>query len=232
MSDATSPAAGSFSPEERLDVLESEGVISVDGDRVTLTLEFESTRGIYHDSYADVDEAEYHESVADVFDLESAADAADRVSELDVTREAFATFLTLRSAVDGDYTHSELTRMARMAAELGPSTPVPSAVEHLDDDSYEAFVADEDRAVVTVWKLFCDPCEAMKQDLDAVLAAFPDDAPVGGVDGEQCPEFCRDAGINAAPGIVLFDDGEPVETITGRTDPEPLADRVAEVYGL
>jgi hypothetical protein len=30
---------------------------------------------------------------------------------------------------------------------------------------------------------------------------------------------------------VLFDDGDPVETITGRTDPEPLAERVDEVYG-
>jgi hypothetical protein len=30
---------------------------------------------------------------------------------------------------------------------------------------------------------------------------------------------------------VLFDDGDPVETITGRTDPGPLAERVDEVYG-
>jgi thioredoxin-like negative regulator of GroEL len=72
----------------------------------------------------------------------------------------------------------------------------------------------------------------MKYQLDAVLGAFPEDAPVGGLDGEQCPAFCKDVVTNAAPGIVLFEDGEPVEIITGRTDPEPLAERVAEVYGL
>ena len=220
-------------PEDLLESLRAEDIITVDAetDTVAVTESFAADREVYYDTYLSLSDEDFHTSVADMFDLGSAADAADRVSELDVSREEFATFLTLRSAVDGDYSRSELTRMARMIAELGPSTPVPSAVEHLDDDSYEAFVAGADRAVVTVWKLFCDPCEAMKEDLDAVLAAFPDDAPVGGVDGEQCPEFCRDVGINAAPGIVLFDDGDPVETITGRTDPQPLADRVAEVYG-
>lgn len=220
-------------PEALLESLRAEGIVEVDTetDTVALAEPFAADREVYYDTYLSLSDDDFHASVADVFDLGSAADAADRVSELDVSREEFATFLTLRSAVDGDYTRPELTRMARMAAELGPSTPVPSAVEHLDDDSYEAFVTAADRAVVTVWKQFCDPCEAMKQDLDAVLAAFPDDAPVGGVDGEQCPEFCRDVGINAAPGIVLFDGGDPVETITGRTDPQPLADRVDEVYG-
>jgi thiol-disulfide isomerase/thioredoxin len=220
-------------PEDLLESLRSEGVVEVDPetDAVTVTESFAADREVYYDTYLSVSDENFHASVADVFDLGSAADAADRVSELDVSREEFATFLTLRSAVDGDYTHPELTRMARMVAELGPSTPVPGAVEHLDDDSYEAFVADEERAVVTVWKLFCDPCDAMKEDLDAVLSALPADAPVGGVDGERCPEFCRDVGVDAAPAIVLFDDGDPVETITGRTDPEPLAERVAEVYG-
>lgn len=220
-------------PEDLLESLRSEGVVEVDPetDAVTVTESFAADREVYYDTYLSVSDANFHASVADVFDLGSAADAADRVSELGVGREEFATFLTLRSAVDGGYTHPELTRMARMVAELGPSTPVPGAVEHLDDDSYGTFVADEERAVVTVWKLFCDPCDAMKEDLDAVLSALPADAPVGGVDGERCPEFCRDVGVDAAPAIVLFDDGDPVETITGRTDPEPLAERVAEVYG-
>lgn len=70
----------------------------------------------------------------------------------------------------------------------------------------------------------------MKEQLDDVLAAFPDDVPVGGVAGERSPSFCRSVGVNAAPGFVLFDDGEPVEIITGRTDPGPLAERVEEVY--
>ena len=219
-------------PEELLGALRSEGVVEIDEetDAVATTEAFEADRQVYYDTYLTLDDEDFRKSVADMFDLDPGS-AADRIAELDISREEFATFLTLRSAVGGEYERPELTRMARMAVELAPSTPVPSAVEHLDDDTYEVFVAGSERAVVTVWKLFCDPCEAMKSDFDAVLSAFPDDAPVGGLDGEQCPKFCRSAGVNAAPGIVLFEDGDPVEIITGRTDPGPLADRVAEVYG-
>lgn len=219
-----------LSPEDLLEALRTEGLVVVDeeADAVATTESFAADRQVYYDTYLSLSDEQFHGSVADVFGLD---DAAERVAELGVTREEFATFLTLRAAVDGEYSRDELTRMARMAVELAPSTPVPDAVEHLDDDSYEAFVSGSARAVVTVWKLFCDPCETMKARLDAVLSVFPDDAPVGGLDGEQCPDFCRAAGVDAAPAVVLFEDGEPVEVITGRSDPESLAERVAEVYG-
>ncbi|MFU1782765.1 thioredoxin family protein [Haloarcula japonica] len=221
------------SAEALLDALESEDVVVIDAetDEVSTTKAFEADREVYYDTYVTMGDAEFHESVAEVFSLGSAAEAAERVDELDVSREEFATFLTLRSNVEDSYTTAELTTMAQMATELGPETPVPDGVEHLDDDSYEAFVDAHDRCVVTVWKLFCDPCEAMKEQLDDVLAAFPEGVPVGGVAGERSPEFCQSAGVNAAPAFVLFEDGEPVERITGRTDPSALAARVEEVYG-
>ncbi|WP_276273083.1 thioredoxin family protein [Haloarcula litorea] len=223
--------AAERSPEDLLETLVAEDVVAVDPetDRVSTTDEFEADRAVYHDTYATMPDEEFHESVADVFGLPSAEAAAERVAELGVTRTEFATFLTLRATLDG-YETEELTELARLATEIGPSTPIPDGVEHLDDETWAAFV-DRERAVVTVWKLFCEPCEAMKEQLDEVLAAFPDDAPVGGVDGEVCPDFCRAAGVNAAPGFVLFADGEPVEVITGRTDPDALAERVGEVYG-
>ncbi|MBV0900269.1 thioredoxin family protein [Haloarcula salina] len=220
-------------PDALLDALEREGVVVVDAetDAVSTTEAFEADREVYYDTYVTMPDAEFHQSVAEVFGLDSPDAAAERVDELGVTREEFATFLTLRSNVEGSYSLQELTTMAQMATELGPETPVPEGVEHLDDDSYEAFVDSHRRCVVTVWKLFCDPCEAMKDQLDEVLAAFPEGTPVGGVAGERSPEFCRSVGVNAAPAFVLFDDGEPVEIITGRTDPAALAERVEEVYG-
>ncbi|WP_280585787.1 thioredoxin family protein [Halorubrum sp. Boch-26] len=225
--------ADTLSPETLLDALRDEGVVRIDAetDTVNTIEEFEADREVYYDTYVPMPDDEFHESVADVFGLDSAAEAADRVAELDISREEFATFLTLRSNVDGSYTTLELTAMAQMATELGPETPVPDAVEHLDDESYEAFIDGHERCVVTVWKLFCDPCEAMKAELDEVLAAFPDDAAVGGVAGERSPDFCRSVGVNAAPAFVLFEDGEAVDVITGRTDPSALAERAADVYG-
>ncbi len=68
--------------------------------------------------------AEFHESVADVFGLDSAAEAAQRVDELDVSREEFATSdpaverrrLLHHRGADDDGT---------MATELGPEHRSP-----------------------------------------------------------------------------------------------------------
>jgi thiol-disulfide isomerase/thioredoxin len=222
------------SPDEvkrLLDVLIDEGVVEfeADTDAVTTSEDFEHTRSIYHDTYSGVSETEFQESVADVFDLESRAAAARRIEELGITREEFVSFLSLQSYLDG-YDVQELTQMAGLVTELTPGTPVPAELEVLDDESYASFVDSNERAVVTVWKFFCDPCNAMKDEIDDLLAAFPEDAVVGGLDSENSPNFLAEYDVDAAPAICLFEHGELLHTITGRTSPEPLAERCSEVY--
>ena len=230
MSDATDSAPdGTLSPAERLDVLESEGVVSVDGDAVTLTLEFESTRGIYHDSYADVDEAEYHRAVADVFDVDPAA-AADRIEALGVTREQFVALLAVNSHLDGEYPLADRTHMAMAVTDIAPPSPVPDRLTAVDDDGYEPFLDSHDRAVVTVWKRFCEPCRRMKDELDETVAALPDGVAVAGIDGEAAPEFRRRFEVEAAPSVLLFADGECRESLRGYRSPEDIADACADVY--
>jgi hypothetical protein len=215
-----------------VDTLVEEGVLDDDEatDEITTTEDFEHRRHIYLDTYLDVDEAEFHESVAEAFDLESAAAAAERVEALDISREEFATYLALSAHLDG-YGVAERTEMAGIVAEVGPKSPVPEALAELDDDTWAAFVADNDRAVVTVWKRRCEPCEAMKDEIDELLAALPDDAAVAGLDGESCPDFCRENEVNAAPGVAFFADGDLLEAVTGRRSPGPLGERAAELYG-
>ncbi|MFO7926840.1 MAG: thioredoxin family protein [Halobacteriota archaeon] len=222
--------SGQNSPEERLEILEDEGVVTIDDeDVVTLTMEFESTRGIYHDSYADVEEAEYHKAVSDVFGIDP-GDAGERLDDLGVTREQFIALLALNSHVDGEYPLIERAHMAMMITGLAPPSPVPGSVAELDDDSYGTFLDEHDRVAVTVWKRFCAPCRKMKEELDGTLAAFPDDVAVAGVDGESTPGFCRTFGVEAAPSVLLFEDGELVETLRGYQRPETIESVCAEVY--
>ena len=231
MSDATDSAPdGTLSPAERLDVLESEGVVSVDGDAVTLTLEFESTRGIYHDSYADVDEAEYHRAVADVFDIDPAA-AADRIEALGVTREQFIALLAVNSHLDDEYPLADRAHMAMTVTDLAPPSPVPDRLTAVDDGDYESFLDSHDRAAVTVWKRFCEPCRRMKDELDETVAALSDGVAVAGIDGEATPEFRRRFGVEAAPSVLLFADGECRVSLRGYHSPEEIADACADVYG-
>lgn len=219
-----------LTPEERFEILEAEGVVTVDDGTVTLTMEFESTRGIYHDSYIDVDETEYHQAVSDVFGIDP-GEAADRLDELGVTREQFIALLALNSHVEGEYPLVERAHMAMMISDVAPPSPVPNELDELDDESYEAFLAENERAAVTVWKRFCAPCRDMKDELGETLAAFPDDVAVAGVNGEETPAFCRTFGVEAAPSVLLFEDGELVDSLRGYQQPQVIEGACADAYG-
>lgn len=217
--------------DEYVDTLVAEDVLVEDERTAELatTADFESDRHVYYDTYLSIEEAEFHQAVADTFGLDSPEEAAEYVEEFDVSREEYATYLTLYSTLD-DYPRDELAEMAAIVTEVGPQSPVPDSLAELDDDSFADFVADNDRAVVTVWKRGCAPCDAMKEELGEVLAAFPDDASVAGLDGEQCPGFCKEYEVNAAPAVAPFEDGELLDVRTGRTKPETLAEWCEELY--
>lgn len=218
--------------ETLFDALVDSDVLTVDAetDAVTTTSKFEDTRGIYYDTYMSISDADFHQAVADAFGFESKAQAKEQVEALGVTREEFVAYLTLVDELDGSFTIEERSRMASMVVELEPDTPVPEEVETLTDESYEGFLTDHDHAIVTVWKHHCDPCEAMKDDLDAILSEIPSRVAVGGIDGENAPSFRRAYGIDSAPAMVMFENGEFREGFTGRATPERVASACAEVY--
>lgn len=219
-----------LTPEERFEILEAEDVVTVDDDEtVYLSMEFESTRGIYYDSYAHVDEEEYHQAVADVFGIEL-EDVAERIDELGVTREQFIALLALNSHLEGEYPLTERAHMAMMVVDLVPPSPVPDSIEEIDDDTYESFLEVHDRAAVTVWKRFCTPCRKMKEELNETLEAFPDEVAVAGVDGEATPEFGLSFGVEAAPSVLFFEDGELVESLRGYQRPSVIESTCVEAF--
>ena len=218
-------------PEAALDALIAAGAVDEAEDgTLSTTPEFEDARRVYHDSYVDADDAVLRGTVADLFGLDP-DEAAARVDDGSVTREEVVAYLSARSFLDDPPEPTTLAVMAHLLVEIGPGSPVPPSLRELSDDEYREFLDDEPDAFVTVWKQFCDPCEATKAVLDDVLAALPDGVAAAGVDGEAVPEFCREFGVDAAPAFCLFRDGELAEAYTGRGRPERLAERFTAVYG-
>jgi thiol-disulfide isomerase/thioredoxin len=230
-----------------------------DGGLVT-TDDFEATRRVYRDSYAGVDDAVFRSTVADAFgvrestaaeridagsitredliaylSLRAAFDSEGRSPSSSRTRsgdsEASATSRDGGDGV-GDRTpdDEQLATMATLVAEISPGSPVPDAVPELDDESWPAFLDDHPDAVVTVWRHDCAPCEALKDDLDAVLSALPDTVAVAGVDGESVADFRRTFDVQTAPAVCSFRDGALEDVTTGRQSPDTYADRFVAVY--
>ncbi|MFB6171931.1 MAG: thioredoxin family protein [Haloarculaceae archaeon] len=215
-------------PEALLDRLFDAGVLAErDDGTVVVTAGFADERDLYHQTYGDVDERQYVRAVASAFDVDREA-AAERIEAHGVTREEFVAYVALQSFLDDPPGAERLAVMAGMVADLGVESPVPDGMAELTDDTYESFLDGD--AAVFVWRHRCDPCEALKADLPDVLAALPDGVAVAGVDGEAASDLRRAFDVDSAPTLLLFRDGDLVESVVGRHSPDHYRTVFDEVY--
>lgn len=222
----------SVDPEAALDRLLSEGVVDEDDDGALTTTEaYERTRAVYHDTYGSADEETVIETLSDLFGVDHEA-VSTYVDENDVGPADLVAYLSLQSFLDPAPDRETLATMAALVVEIGPGSPVPGQLDELDDDSYEAFLAENPDAVLTIWKTGCHPCDAMKEDLDEILERVPDGVAVAGLDGESIPSFRLAYGVDSAPAVLAFRDGELAESLTGRRSPVALEQFFSVVYGV
>lgn len=216
--------------ESALDHLIDAGAVDeADDGALTTTAEFENTRRIYHDTYGNASDERFYDTVGDLFAV-GREDAVAHVDATGLTREELVAYLAVRSFLEESPTQETLAVMADIVVQIGPGTPIPPHVRALTDDDYEAFLADHPDALVTVWKHGCDPCEAMKADLDAILERVPEDVAVAGIDGEEAAAFRRAFEVSAAPAVLLFRGGDLQQTLTGRKSPAALGEEFESVY--
>jgi len=215
-------------PDAAVDRLIEAGLLVEEGG-LRFTEELADAWFVYADTYRDVPEGVFVETVAELFGL-APEEAERRIEELGVTREQVIGYLATQSALEEDYDTGTLALFGQIASEIGPPPAVPPDVETVDDEGALALAA-RDRAVVTVWAEQCEPCRALKRDLEDVLAGLPEGVPVAGVLGESVPEFRAAYGVEAAPSVVLFADGEHVETIRGRSSVEAYHAAFERAFG-
>ncbi|WP_224447333.1 thioredoxin domain-containing protein [Haloprofundus salilacus] len=210
-------------------LVEGDVIRENDDGSLTTTAAFEETRSVYADTYLNVGEETFVETVAELFDLESAA-AETQIEANGVTREQLVAYLAVQSFLDEAVDSETKAVMAHVVCEVTPPSPIPEAVTRLDDESYTAFLDEHPNAVLTVWKRHCEPCERLKDDLDELLDALPDDVAVGGLDGETASGFRLAHAVNSAPAVLWFRDGEKVDARTGYVSPSEFGDVVADTY--
>lgn len=223
------PAFDEAALDAELDYLVDEGILDENDDGLAFSGGMEDAWLVYADSYADEDEATIVSSFAELFDL-SADDAAEHVEEAGVTRDDLVAYLALRSELDDPPGRERLAVLATLVRQVGPPAVVPPSLDRLADDEIDPFVAEQRDVVVTVWKQQCEPCRALKAHLDTLLDPFPEHVSVVGVDGDEVPSFRRSTGVDAAPALVLFADGEHVHTITGAIRMDELQAAIDDAY--
>ena len=220
----TTGTGGQAEPEAALNkLIQCDIVIENDDGTLATTTEYEDIRRIYHDTYMDAPRERIITTMADVFDIEE-SNAVTQLEEDIVSRADVISYLAIDSYIDATLDPAMHAMMVEIVNRVDPESPVPDEVTELTDESYNSFVTEHSEVLMTVWKRRCDPCRAVKSDLDSMLESIPSNVAIAGIDGENAPSFRRETEITAAPAFIRYQKGNQCDVKTGRQSPDAVAD--------
>lgn len=86
----------------------------------------------------------------------------------------------------------------------------------LTSETFDQTIANSSQPVlVDFWAEWCGPCKMLAPIVDQLATEQADKAVVAKVDIDAHPDLAERFGIRAIPTLIVFKNGQPVNTITG-----------------
>jgi len=89
----------------------------------------------------------------------------------------------------------------------------------ITEDNFASTIA-EGVTLVDFWAPWCGPCRMLAPVIDKVADAIGDDAKVGKCNTDEAGAVAQQFGIASIPTLLIFKDGEKVETLVGAAQSE------------
>ncbi len=86
----------------------------------------------------------------------------------------------------------------------------------LTEQNFEAEVLRSERPVlVDFWATWCGPCRMLAPTLEELAKEYADRVTVGKINVDEQPALAMRFGIQSIPTVMLFKDGQVVQTVVG-----------------
>lgn len=90
------------------------------------------------------------------------------------------------------------------------------AVVYATEENFKAEIIDSKLPVlVDFWAEWCTPCRMIAPLVEALADEYAGKVKVVKADVDNCGSFSSQFGVNSIPTLILFKNGQPMETIVG-----------------
>ena len=101
---------------------------------------------------------------------------------------------------------------------------------HFTDTNFESEVLGSNQPVlVDFWAEWCSPCRLLTPTIEELASELGESAKVGKLNVDESPETAAKYRISSIPSVLVFKDGELVETLVGVQSKQQYRDALAQV---
>jgi len=94
----------------------------------------------------------------------------------------------------------------------------------VNEQNFDELVTGSDRPVlVDFWAEWCMPCRVVGPTVDELARAYEGRVTVAKLNVDDAPGVAAKLGISAIPTLMIFRDGEPIQTLVGVQTKEQIA---------
>lgn len=100
-------------------------------------------------------------------------------------------------------------------------------IEHIDDSTFESKVLNSKGVVmVDFWAPWCGPCKMLAPVLEAISAEMEGQLEIKKINTDENRNSAEKFDIMSIPTMIIFKDGQPVDTIIGFVGKEQIKNRI------